>query len=544
MVLVTKIIKRTTTFRSLVTVFVLALLTVLCLVVRNNCVEGAIHVQIQTEEGNDVDAKTAPICASSSSSEECETPKTIQQTFEEHHSLDDEDADDDKDEDEDEEDYDFEDHDFDDDDFEDESTDVVDEGEIEEATDTDDDYGEEYFTNIVDANNDLLTERTAYVQSNIVTEEMKTDEQKRQGELYKDVLPNFNTGGVFVFWHLYKTGGSSITELIVELKDEHEAELREQGCQDSPDPAACQSRVIFLNQREELSMEDASKSVWLAEHKHKVVVYNFHVEFPSTMYPTLIEAQPILDEWRTYAEQHAVPFFAMTVLREPLGHALSFFNFFHVAVDWEEWSPFAGDMHPTEENFLQTYVPNRLCHIMYNDAHSILEAPDIALRDGLLEKLYLFMDDEELQRRNATSQCDADKVKDVLYTSFDYVGVTDRLTDYILPMVAYLTFGDATLSSDADIKKDATVFLNGQDDYADDEGEEEEGKVPELKEELLPLKKHNLSDEAIATVLKGSSIDQHLYEDARDKYEHWPKFVAAAAAAAIDDEGKQQETNE
>ncbi len=312
-------------------------------------------------------------------------------------------------------------------------------------------------------------------------------------------MPDLTNGGVMVFFHFYKTGGSTITEGMMMTKADLEEDFTE-----------FEDEIIyFVNNREDMTGEDILDSVHRAKEDEMAVFYNFHVEFPETMYPTLVESAPLINAWREYAESQGVPFFAATVLREPLGHSLSFFNFFHVAIDNDisEWNPFKGDLQPTEENFLKTYVPNRLCHLIYNDAHGILEAPDFALVDGLLEHLPEFMDEDELNRRNEPSHCDLEAVRKILFGgTFDYIGVTERLSTHIVPMFMKMVFGDEKLADEVGTKKDATLIF------------EADGH------ELPPLKKHALSESTKEKVLKESAKDQQLYEEARDRFAHWPQF--------------------
>ena len=310
-------------------------------------------------------------------------------------------------------------------------------------------------------------------------------------------LPDMSNGGIFVYYHLYKTGGSSITELVVETISDTSEDLKDGEL----------NHVAFINNREDMTQEDIRDSIQMVRNGNRAVFYNFHVEFPETMYPTLVEAAPVLAAWREYAESQGVPFFLMTVVREPLAQALSFFNFFHVAVDEEEWSPFTGDLDPTEENFLKTYVPNRMCHLMYDDAHGILEAPDFALRDGLLEDLHHFMDEDEMERRNQPSFCNIDVVRKILFTSgiFDYVGVTDRLSTHILPMIMQIVFGDHTLAFEAEQKKSVEYIF-------------EEDEVP-------PLRKNAVSEATKEKVRTESAKDTQLFEEARDRFAHWPKYL-------------------
>jgi hypothetical protein len=312
-------------------------------------------------------------------------------------------------------------------------------------------------------------------------------------------IPDMTHGGVLVYFHLYKTGGSSITELVMETKGDMEEELDEND----------EESVIFINNREDMTGEDIMNSVTMVKNRGKVVFYNFHVEFPETMYPTLVEAAPLLKAWRQHATEEGVPFFLATVLREPLGQSLSFFNFFHVVINHElvDWTPFRGDLDPTEENFLKTYVPNRLCHLMYDDAHGILEAPDFALIDGLVDNLHHFMDDNEINRRNEPSHCDIDVVRSILFGGlFDYVGITERLSGTILPMFMQMVFGDHKIAERAEKKKDVNELFE--------------------EDEMPPLKKDKLSEATKEKVKKGSAKDQQLYEEARDRYAHWPVYFS------------------
>ena len=320
-------------------------------------------------------------------------------------------------------------------------------------------------------------------------------------------MPDMTNGGVLVYFHLYKTGGSSITELILETKGDIEEDLTEYD----------EENLVFENNREDLTGHQIVSSVALAMEKKIPVFYNFHVEFPATMYPTLVEAAPVLNGWREYAESQGVPFFLATVLREPLGHALSFFNFFHVVADGQDWTPFTGELEPTEENFLKTYVPNRLCHLMYDDAHGILEAPEFALREGVLEELDYFMDHDEINRRNEPSNCDIDVVRNILFGgTFDYVGVTERLSTHILPMFMKIMLGDPTLAIESERKKDV-------DEMFDDD-------------EPPPLKKNKLSEATKEKVAKESAKDQQLYEESRDRFSHWPQFLSPEEAAGVNNE--------
>lgn len=331
--------------------------------------------------------------------------------------------------------------------------------------------------------------------SNNTTEEQEVPE-----------LPDFTYGGIFVYFHLYKTGGTSVNmffhNLIFEYPEEHNP----------------YHKIIMEVNREDMTKEDVDWSIEQVEQSRQIVFYNFHVEYPNYQYPTLVEAAPVLQQWRAEAEAKGIPFFASTTIREPLGHSLSFFNFFHVSDDGSYWNPFEGDLQPTEANFLKTYVPNRLCHLMYNDAQGILEVPKIALRNETLNNLT----EDLLNRRKEATSCDAVKVQEALFGgTFDYVGVTEELSTHSLPMFAKLIFGDASLAADAPREKKAQQVVNSFHDYDYDHNETE-------VVEVIVLKKEDLSEATKAKIMEESKIDQALYEEARKTFGHWPSFFEPA----------------
>ena len=313
-------------------------------------------------------------------------------------------------------------------------------------------------------------------------------------------LPDFSQGGIVVYFHLYKTGGTSITELIVKTKEEHED--------------ASQYLVIHnYNNGQDLDGGfDIQDSITLVQDHGKTIFYNFDSQSPSNC-PTLVEAIPVLDGWRRAAKAAGVPFFVTTVVREPLAHAVSFFNFFHVFDydDEDDWNPFTSDLAPTEDNFLKTYSPNRLCHWLYDDVHGILEAPEFALRAGLWDNRHHYRDAEEerTRRRHAPSPCDLEVVRKLLFGgTFDYVGVTERLSTQMLPMLTAMVFGDHTLAQEADQKLDITTVLT--------------------TDAKSPLTMDTLSDATRDMVLRESSQDTALYEEARDRFAHWPRYFQHA----------------
>mmetsp|Transcript_38747 Transcript_38747/g.44637 ORF Transcript_38747/g.44637 Transcript_38747/m.44637 type:complete len:290 (-) Transcript_38747:788-1657(-) len=215
----------------------------------------------------------------------------------------------------------------------------------------------------------VVTNEASLVESGEEDININTNQKKEEEVVAAAaVVPNFTEGGIFVFLHLSKTGGTSFWALMNKLQDK--------------------KQIDFHWKRQRMTQQDITDSIASAtsQKKNKAVVYLFHAEYPNPTYPTLRDAAPLIDEWRTQATDWEVPFFAATTVRAPLGHALSVFNFYHVTNAEEDWNPFVGNLAPTEENFLATFVPNRLCHLMTDDPHGIVQAPAVALREDVLEE--------------------------------------------------------------------------------------------------------------------------------------------------------------
>jgi hypothetical protein len=294
-------------------------------------------------------------------------------------------------------------------------------------------------------------------------------------------LPDFENGGIMIFYHLYKTGGSTVVNLLTTLAVEDE-----------------EDRFVFRRMRKMLNWRTsaATTALDLAVNERKVVMYELHVQYPAPGFPTLVEAAPILARWRAEAGRLGVPFFAFTVLREPEAHAISFFNFFHVThskADWNPYHPFA----PTEENFLKSFQGNRQCHFMDTDADGIVKVPEVAVkRSALPHRRYkrhqLGVDDSE--------ECHYRKVRAVLFGVLDWVGTTEQLQEETLPLLSMILLNSTEVGRNIPPKKVFSESDRGADG----------------------LKREELSESTLALLERETKLDRWLYNEARDRFSFVP----------------------
>lgn len=309
-------------------------------------------------------------------------------------------------------------------------------------------------------------------------------------------LPDFSNGGIIVFYHVYKTGGSTVGKLLHELARDDQSKHELPGGKpllSFADSMKSSARLFFTMIRKRVDWKkDCMATLDLAEQK-KLILLELHVEYPTSDFPTLVELVPILDRWRREAGKRGVGFFAFTLLREPVAHALSFFNFFHVGSktdqpvptpeDHDYWNPFRP-LQSTQANFLHSYyAKNRQCQMLTSDPQSTKGAP-----------LDIVWDQTQRSKADITqlnSPCRVDKVYDAYFNSLDWVGTTENLQNETLPLLTKIVSDDPSIGR---YRVPFKVFNNNPT-----------GSVG--------MKKSDLSKKSLATILERTELDRTLYAD-------------------------------
>jgi hypothetical protein len=327
-------------------------------------------------------------------------------------------------------------------------------------------------------------------------------------------LPDLSNGGVIVFYHIYKTGGSTIGKLLHEMAQKNHSQYetqknhknvlskdkRRDGDVFGLDNALTSPSPLFFTMiRRRIDWEqECLKSLDLAQNHKKLMLLELHVEHPAPDFPSLVEFAPTLDRWRAEADRRGVGFFAFTLVREPVAHALSFFNFFHVGSDkirppptrndHDFWNPFRP-LKKSEKDFLRSYyASNRQCRMFKSDPEATKGAPHDLVWDRKL------LSAEEL----ATSRrpCQVENVHDAFFNSLDWVGTTEMMQNETLPLLTHLVANDASLGrNNAPFKvfdKNPTGFRG--------------------------MKKVDLSDKTMATILERTTLDRQLYSEVTQRF--------------------------
>jgi hypothetical protein len=298
-------------------------------------------------------------------------------------------------------------------------------------------------------------------------------------------VPNFEHGGIMIYYHIYKTGGSTAAGIMSDLAKAYQGE----------------ERFFFRRIRKQIDWDKhCVPAIHMADRNNMIVMYEMHVEFPAPNYPTLVQLAPLIDRWRVAAEKRNVPFFAFTTIREPVSHALSFFNFFHVAGTEQVWNPFRGFLKPTEKNFLTTFLGNRQCLMFDSDVESTIFSPKIGSRfPGRVSahRRHRFVPDD-YNEKSFHKQCRVNLVWDALFGTLDWVGITDDLQNSTLPLMTTILLNDTQAGRNWTSRK---VFT-----------EREKTKY------YTPLAMSNLSTSTLSRLYQETEDDRFLYEEARTLY--------------------------
>lgn len=191
------------------------------------------------------------------------------------------------------------------------------------------------------------------------------------------------SGGVVLFWHLTKTGGSTIRGNVA-------------------------SRYQHVDYRPLLKQGDWNRILPQIERRlgapniTRILLVELHGQ------GSFSNGEPwpdILQTWRTLANVHRTNFFVFSILREPLSHAISYYNFFH-----------KHQVNATENMLKEHVVANQQCATLSHDYKKRWWFSSPGVTDArICAKLY----------KNLLQQ-------------FDWIGTTKRLENETLPLLHQL----------------------------------------------------------------------------------------------------------
>jgi len=188
---------------------------------------------------------------------------------------------------------------------------------------------------------------------------------------------DLSNGGVILFYHLPRTGGTTIRESF---------------------------DVVRLSRPRQFHQVDEA-----IESENSTTLFEMHGNIPGL--PALEEQ---ISTWKSKAAQKNIPFHMFTTLRDPVDHQVSYFLHFHGLRC--KWSWCEKDLYEVSpENLLQASIPNRQCSILYHGQSERKTETPPAVTD---------------------EQCN--QVSQLLQKHMTWIGMTDSLPDTTLPLLAKL----------------------------------------------------------------------------------------------------------
>ena len=203
-------------------------------------------------------------------------------------------------------------------------------------------------------------------------------------------LPSFRNGGVIIFFHVPKTGGTTIRRNLEALN--------------KVDYIFGKDYSVYM--REAPKVEDA---ILYGTNNGTILFFEIHANDS----PSFHVMRKRLQRWRVTAQENGVPIFFFSLVRDPLAFAFSHFSFFHI----QDRNPTFERCSATEENFLRLSLWNPQCQFLFKG--------EVSLRAQNLKQIVVQFDE-------------CTDVQEHMYRLLDWVGTTETLSDETLPLLARL----------------------------------------------------------------------------------------------------------
>jgi len=297
--------------------------------------------------------------------------------------------------------------------------------------------------------------------------------------------PNTNfdnglVGGVVLFYHVSKTGGSTIREFFMQQPEQYFYYKRIMHRVDkhnianttsyshenrakwftNPDTYCVPNK--YMEQKMSTVHNKVKKTLRSQVSTERTLLLEFHGNFPS-----LRNLTPFIKKWRKLSQAHNKTFFAFTIVRDPLPYSISYFKYFHLNCkstfcERERYSEM------TEDNLLLSVKSNPQCFFLTHLSSTEKMHP------SFYDKCRVFKDD-------------CKNMYNMMQENLDWVGTTENISFDTIPLLSYL------------LKYDNNTKI--------------ENKKMQKNQGLKTLKLNTTLQ-----IRARTELDQEIYENVRDSY--------------------------
>lgn len=244
-------------------------------------------------------------------------------------------------------------------------------------------------------------------------------------------LPNFEKGGLVIFYHVAKTGGSTIRAFFKKKQKRYgRSKFSFSRWKNNPDRNETAKEIgnsKFGNEttfikctpkgaekdRELERVNSLITPILKSDQSIETIMIEIHGESMG-----LMELSKWIQRWRELCKESGKQFFAFTLLRDPIPFSVSYFKYFHLNCTYS-WCEQTQYEEPSEVNLLDSLIPDRQCFLLTHTS-SI---------GGMHPSFY--------------QKCQVDKERcddtyKVMKENLDWIGTTERISEDTIPLLSYI----------------------------------------------------------------------------------------------------------
>lgn len=224
------------------------------------------------------------------------------------------------------------------------------------------------------------------------------------------------TGGIIFFFHGPKTGGTTIRDNF-------------QNAQNFP---MIDFTGVYVSRQWKRVQKQVQEKLQVSPNSstNKTILF---VEIHNRQRPSwMMDIAPRVQQWKHEAKEQGIPFYAFTLLRDPVDLAISYFNYFHVLGGIFGDERMLPQVNGTVESFRQ---------VVLHEPSSSLSPPSSTSNQQHFNPQCLYFLKGELVETTRPTARDCQRVQQSLHETMDWIGDTKTMSHDTLPLLLYLITG-------------------------------------------------------------------------------------------------------